>query len=362
MSIVYAVVGDIGAAKEMYAGIMALPPEVEVRWFVDPAVNAKAGTEFLAKLKNPVLYEIRGPEAGDKPDLIVIGTSVTSCNGQIAWTKWGFGRYPVVWVEDLWGTGEYPSVLCVRPDEMLVVDEMAARIARGVRFGLKTTIVGKPTFGTIPNASRQVKIRRHVRKQFLIEKDEFLLTIQFGGDLPERTLTQLPEIVGLLRSLSVVVAFRFDPKHPWKEKLWAAACESGLDIIDARALDLSELNIASNMIIADWGNTHAYKALLCGTPTATLLFPKHCVVGSNKVFDDYVHRVNRGFPGGVPPIVTSLSWGAESPEELMRLIGYVIRNEADAKTETIERALQFRHLATPGAAERMAREFMKYIA
>jgi hypothetical protein len=340
--------------REVYEGMQILEKHgVSVKYFVDADTHAKAGTDLLAKLKNPVFYETRGPLPADRPKVIVVGTSATAVSGQVAWTEHGHKNgIPVVWVEDLWGTGERAEVLSVRPDEMLVIDEIAARIAVTVRPRLKTTVVGKPSFGELPSTEETVGIRAQVRSNLGLSPEDFLLSVGFGGDPAVRTITQLPLLLKLFQAYNVVVAWRFHPKHPDATMLWEHATQSGIRSVDARSVDLTNLYIASDLVVADWGHTDAYKAVICGIPTVTMLFP-----------DDTERRNRVGYPEGIPPIIaTDLEWGARDVSEVGKLLQKSIAEGERIRSYTLAiRAKPFLDLVKPGAADRIADEVMKYL-
>lgn len=366
---VYAIGGDIGGMKEVHEGMNRLQGIcVDVTYFIDNDPLAKAGTDFLAKQNPPVSYETRGPIDSDCPNIIVIGTSATAFSGQIAWTRYGHDKgIPVVWVEDLYGTGERQGTLEVSPTVMLVVDAIAAEIANKIRPKVKTIIVGKPTFGKLPNEEQSAVMRERIREELMIGVQEFLLTITFGGDPAERAIAQLPLIIEKLRlmklqGINVACAFRFHPKHPQKDALWNTVEQSGLRYVDARKYDLTELNIASDAVCADWGNTDAIKAILCGVPTMTMLFPEHLMLANGQAFDDYERRVSVGYPGGTPPIIRSYpGWGMRNEMEFWLCLCDIMEYPEYAQKTTIARAEMFRDLLIPGAAERIAGEVMSYM-
>lgn len=362
--VVYAIGGDIGGMKEVHEGMNALQGiYVDVTYFIDNDPLAKAGTDFLAKQNPPVSYETRGPIDSDCPNIIVIGTSATAFSGQIAWTRYGHDKgIPVVWVEDLYGTGERQGTLEVSPTVMLVVDAVAAEIVRKIRPNVKTIVVGKPTFGKLPNEDQAAVIRERIRKELAIGEHEFLLTIGFGGDPAERAVAQLPLIIKALQGVNVVSAFRFHPKHPQKDALWNTVEQSGLRYVDARKYDLTELNIASDAVFADWGNTDAIKAILCGVPTMTMLFPEHLMLANGQAFDDYERRMSVGYPDGTPPIIGSHpGWGMRNEMEFWLCLSDIMEYPEYAQKTTIARAEMFRDLLIPGAAERIAGEVMIYM-
>lgn len=355
---IYAIGGDIGGMKEIYEGMRVLESRgVGVGYFIDAESRAKAGTDFLAKLKTPVSYETRGPLLSDHPRVIVIGTSATAVTGQVDWTTYGHEQgIPVVWVEDLWGTGERAGTLSVRPDEMLVIDEMAAQIARIVRPGLKATVVGKPSFGKLPSIEERVGIRAQVRNDLDLSPDDFLITVGFGGDPAERAVLQLPQFIQLFEPYNVVLAWRFHPKHPDVKMLWERATTSNVRSVDARSVDLTNLNIASDFVVADWGNTDAYKAVICGIPTVTMLFP-------DTNGEDTKRRALAGYPEGIPPIVaTDPEWGAKDVSDVGKLLQKTRQDGQNVRSYTLEtRAKPFLDLVKPGAPERIADEVMKYL-
>ncbi len=362
--LVYAAGGDIGGMKEVHEGMKVLRDAgVDVMYFVDDDPRAKAGTDFLAKQSPVIPYETRGPVDSDCPNIIVIGTSATAWAGQIAWTLYGESRrIPVIWVEDFYGTGERQGTLEVLPTVMLVIDAVAAEIVRKVRPGLKTIIVGKPTFGTLPNKDQAVVIREHIRRELGVRDHEFLLTIGFSGDPAERAVVQLPLIINALQGFDVVCAFRFHPKHPQKDALWSVVKASELHCVDARTYDLTDLNIASDAVFVDWGNTDAIKAILYSVPTMTMLFPEKFVTESGQVFHDYERRASVGYPEGVPPIIASHpGWGMRNPIDFSVCLRDVMEYPDYAQKATAQRAESFYDLLIPGAAERIAGEVMSFL-
>lgn len=343
------VVGDIGSAKEIVPAVKVLEARgIKVRWFADSAGKAKI--DVLEK--QGVAYEMVIPD-GYKPSVIVVGTSATAAVLKVEFTKYGRENgIPVLWVEDLYGTGERQNSLGVSPDVMLVIDDIAAQIAKTVRPGLDVRVVGKPTFGKLPTEDEAKDVRNKIRESVGLNDSKFLLTVSFGGDPAERALAQLPEIVrAIQRDLSgaVTVAWRFHPKHPKVDELWKMATESGIKFVDARKLDIFELILASNCVVADWGNTDPYKGLLYGVPTITMLFP-----------DDYERREGAGYPNGVPPIIASAKhWGARTPEDLTVLIYRVKQGEEAAWRYTRnERAKPFLALKQLGAEKNIADEIL----
>ena len=90
--IVYAVVGDIGGAREVLPAMQMLEKKygTEIKWFVDASLKAKAGTDVLDKAG--IVYETRWPVPDDNPDVVVYGTSETAIDAQMMWSAFGRTR------------------------------------------------------------------------------------------------------------------------------------------------------------------------------------------------------------------------------------------------------------------------------
>ena len=236
MKKILVVFGDIGSAKEMVPVLKVLEERgIKVSYVADP--KGKAATDVLGKAGIP--YETKEPADSDTRDLdaydlILVGTSATANSFQVAWTKYAREKnIPVLWIEDLYGTGSRKNSQIVSPDTMLVVDEVAKQIAKTVRPNLDVRVVGKPTFGALPDEVGAVSIRNKVREKLGLTESEFLVTVGFGGDPAERALTQLPQIISALEAYedSLTVAWRFHPKHPQKDQLWETATKSKVPFI-----------------------------------------------------------------------------------------------------------------------------------
>ena len=225
---IYAVYGDIGGAHETLPAMQLLEKDgVAVKHFV-LGERAQAGINVLEKARVP--YESRGPEADDKPAVIVVGTSETAVEGQIEWTKFGEEKnIPVVWVEDLWGCGEHKSTQGVCPTVMCVVDDIATRVARSVRPTLATEVVGKYSFGALAKKlANAEEIRTKTREQLaarlgIRDFSGKIVTYGSGGEVPARAyahLQALGEHGGLASCCDDEVIFvpRFHPKLPEADK------------------------------------------------------------------------------------------------------------------------------------------------
>lgn len=357
------VVGDVGSCNEL----VQVAPELEkrgvsVRWFADP--SGRAGTEVLAK--KGIDYKSVPPEGWyrELPKVFLIGTSATATGFKIATTRYGQARgIPVIWEEDLWGTGSRQSALEVSPDVMLVNDEMAAAIAKNVRPNLKTAVVGKPTFGKIPPFEECPQIRARIREKLGLSDSDFLVAYGFGGEPFVLAVSQVEVILNDSPfSPDMIVAWRFHPKHPKKDELWEKATSSSISV-DARSVDLLELYLSSNAVIVGWGGTDGYKVLLRGTPVITPLFPKGREAKEKFGYDDEEERRSIGYINAVPPILMGHeNWGASSISALAMILRSVRSDEEALRHFTRRvRSEPFQGLEEPGAASRIADEVMKFL-
>lgn len=346
------VTGDIGCTRELIATAKPFAEKgVNLSWFCDPEGKGEKS------LREAGIFDFRdrqpSPQYDHSFDAILCGTSATAAGLQVAWTSFGEDYdIPVIWFEDLWGTGEGSRVREALPDAMLVIDQAAAEIVWRVRPGVHVTVVGKPTFGNLPTKEEFLILRARIREELRILPHDFLTTISFGGEPPERAEAQLTKILEENPILHNKVAWRFHPKHPNAAGLWERAVASDIPFVDARKVELEKLYFASNAVVADWGNTDAAKAVLYGIPTATLLFP-----------DDTATRIAAGFPDGVPPIVgPHIMYGPTSPERLAILLESIVHHEKDRKLFTLQqRAPRFCMLRELNAEQRAVDATLKFI-
>lgn len=370
---IFAVGGDIGGARELLLVTQEIWRRgLEVRWFLDPSgrampdlfENQKSLTEL--GIQGSVQYETRCPEDSDRPCRILVGTSATAVERQLEWTRFGREQsIPVDWVEDWYATGSRKNTQTVSPDRMFVSDSIAKTIAEAVRPDLEVLVHGSPFAGSILARliRESLEFRPVIRHELGLTDADFLVTWIFGGDPPHRAWRQLVDFSSSLEELqdmaeeftglNVIVNFRFHPKHPDGRKLQDHARSVPVRQTDSAdcGIDLQRLVLSSNMVFADWGNTDTRTTLLGGIPIATLLFP-----------NDLQHRVDAGFPSGVPPVLMSHEgWGVKSVREMLERIRFVREDEARARRITEERALPFQKLIEPGAAERIADAIIKSI-
>ena len=189
--------------------------------------------------------------------------------------------------------------------------------------------------------------------------NDFLITFSSGGNSPERAEKQLNILTPVLSQYNVHVAWRFHPKLINAQTLLAFATANSLHSVDARTVDLTELCAVSDFAITDWVNSDAYKAVLCGTPTVTMLFP-----------NDTERLHASGFINGIPPVVmdeddgkiTLNRWGAKSAWQVNALLRSTIQEPIATRAYTYNfRSCPFRDLVKPGARERIADAVMKYL-
>lgn len=332
---------------------------VSTQFFVDPGQLAKAGTEVL--LKNGRDYQSRFPHPEDRPKVILIGTSATAVEGQIAWTKFGREKsIPVIWVEDLWGTGEREATRSVSPDVMCTLDEIAAKIVRSVRPDIRVEITGKPTFGGLAKyIPAQSEIATSVRAQLMeqmgfSDPNALLVTYWSGGEDAKRVEAHLKALHGLdeLTDRKVIFAPRLHPNLPAdsKEHLMKLASHGNCYVAEASKMNFDELTIASSVNIADWGSTGMYTSALFGVPPVMCLFP-----------DDKERRVKVGYPEGTPPLIfAGAGWGVNE-KQISSTLKWIMNDEVKAKKIVSENAVSFKSLLEPGAAEKIAKVVMEYL-
>lgn len=350
------IVGDAGPCLELIP-VAALLKErkIPVLWVADAGPQAQAGN-ILARHGIP--YETRGPNLGDNPGVILLGYSTKAIDAQNVWTGWAMTRrakggpiIPVVGYDDLFVNAIRPNVLDAEPDEILVISPLVEAMVRGRRPDARITVVGKSLH--IPDERERQEKRAAIRAKYQLGADDFLAAFGFAGEPMEHAPTQTEEILKERKRFhpETIFAFRFHPAHPHKKELteWMAA--SGLRSIDMNAEALLDVYMVSDAVVAGYGSTDAYRTVLMGIPTITMLFP-----------DDLEYRMEIGYVGGIPPIVASnVLWGADTVSYLSSLLRRIHERPYLAHQRTQERANQFRDLCTSDAAERIAAAVMKYL-
>ena len=147
---------------------------------------------------------------------------------------------------------------------------------------------------------------------------------------------------------------RFHPKHPDIEGLRSrTACVFGSRFVDGSLIkDAQHAVIASDFLFSEYAANDQFTGLLAGIPVGTLLFPDDCEWRTD----------NRGYPGGVPPILVGREeWGVDSIYKANELVNLAIKNPMFVKETTENRAKPFRTLLKPGAAERIASVIGDYL-
>lgn len=364
---VYAVVGDIGGARELKLAIDALramKPEIGVRWFVDPSPRAASGTNVLDPVG--IKYERRMPSADDRADLLVYGASATAYEAQLTWTKWAkILNIPVIGVNDFYGTINLPQVQSESPDIATALDEQDADITHAARPGVRTVVCGKPSFvqDIGPLIARKNEIRAEVRSRLGIADDEFMVLVSPGSEV-ESFSAHLDAVRQLTKLLDKKLVFvpRAHPKLLKLEegkrcveqevaKLSVNTAQGARVIADSVQMEksLARTVLASDLMLCTWGSTDQFTAALAGIPVILFLFP-----------DDTEKRRQAGYIDGLhlkgqPPFIGAFAgWCAETPEQLVERVDWILSNPASAR-EFVEAGAQvFQSLIRPGAAERIA--------
>lgn len=293
---ILAVVGDIGGAKELLPALDLLEAERDVTLMADTAGAAK---DMLEKAGRPwVAFD---PTSGELPfcDVLAVGTSATASEAQVALTRAARREgVPVVWVEDLYGCGSRVPVrepAGIAPDLFCVIDGIAAEIVRRSWPGVPITVCGKPSWGFLADlVARRAELRSEVRAQLGLAPGAVLLTCWHGGENPADERLTL-ETIGMFRNVPRLrLAMRLHPKMQADAlaamradlAAWGAVC------VDAGGVQAERLSIASDMVVASWGSTQGYVAVLAGVPTVVTAFGD----APEQMRDLY-------YPDGLPPHV-----------------------------------------------------------
>ncbi len=353
---VFIIGGDAGSTIDLIPVVALLKESgITVRWFADSGPQAQAGSIMA---RHGIAYEMRGPNLGDDPAVILFGYSNKAIDAQNLWIGWAMTRratggkiIPVVGYDDLFVNAIRPNVMDAEPDEILVISPLAERLVRDRSPGAKITVVGKSLH--IPDERERQKKRVALRAEYKLGAEDFLVAFGFAGEPADHAPAQIDEI---LRQRSVfhpetIFAFRFHPAHPRRTELAERMAVSGLRSVDMNAEPLLDVYMASDAVVAGYGSTDAYRTVLMGIPTLTLLFP-----------DDLEYRMEIGYPGGIPPIIVgNVLWGVDTVSYLASMLRRIREMPDLARQRTQERAAQFRDLCMPDAAERIAAAVMKYL-
>ncbi|MFY9463309.1 MAG: hypothetical protein WAP52_03950, partial [Candidatus Sungiibacteriota bacterium] len=354
----YIVVGDAGSCLDLLP-VAALLKErkIPVFWIADAGPRAQAGN-ILARHGIPC--ETRGPNLGDDPAVILLGYSNKAIDAQNMWTGWAMTRRakggpitPVLGYDDLFVNAIRPNVMGVEPDEILVISPLAERIVHGRRPDARITVVGKSLH--IPDERERQEKRAALREKYKLGEDDFLVAFGFAEEPADHAVAQTAEILNERSRFhpATVFVFRFHPAHPQKKELAERMAASGLHSVDMNAEPLMDVYMASDAVVAGYGSTDAYRTVLMGIPTITMLFP-----------DDLEYRMEIGYPNGTPPIVVGTIfdalWGVDTVSYLSSILRRIREMPELACARTQDRATSFHDLCTPDAAERIAAAVMKY--
>ncbi len=354
---VVGVFGDIGSCREGLPALRLLQERgIIVKYFVSAEPQAKAGTEVLAKAG--IQFETRDPQLEDKPKAIIIGTSSTAVQAQIKWTSFGKEKgIPVIWVEDLWGCGEWMQTRSVSPNVICTLDEIAKKIVLIARPDIRVEVVGKPTFGNfvkyIPVINEFTSLMRKLicERAGVDEEGAIVVTYSSGGN-PERVKAQLEALRDLdaLIDRKVIFVPRLHPTFLNRDEFKKLAHSGNKLVVNAYDLNLDELFINSSLIIGEWGTTGMYTGALFGVPGIMCLFP-----------DDTVSR-SALYPDGIPPLlIAGAGWSAENPCQLRERIQWIFSHKEEAEAQVREKVRVFAPLLEAGASERIAKVIEEFL-
>ena len=349
---IVAVFGDIGGCKETLPALQIL----RERGFTVGTVVSEGGKAVSVLTTSQATSDSflsNGSIDGRILDGIVVGTSATAGSAQIAWTDWGRSHaIPVIWVEDLYGTGERTAVRgSAGPDVLCVIDEMAADIARRGWPKAKVVVCGKPTFKRVGVLlAQQDTIRAQVREKLNIDARERLLTWFSGGERPEEEIATLIEGIEPLQKYNGLrVAARVHPKMPEpalgeiRARIASWSSRFRIDPIAVFAADANELTLASDIVVGTWGSTQCYVAVLARAACISTHF------GSAE------QRLAAGYADGLSPAVAAgAAMAVTIPAEIVSRVGDVLRGRGEGAHIEAVRNMPFRPLIAPGAAERIA--------
>ncbi|TAK05584.1 hypothetical protein EPO33_00325 [Patescibacteria group bacterium] len=349
---IIAVFGDIGGCKETVPALALLKKRrVGIEIVLDASPQSKAATVLPPDL-GPT-SQGRMPVDGDAPDAIVVGVSATAVGAQIAWTDWGRSRgIPVIWIEDLYGTGERASVRgCAGPSVLCAIDEVAGGIAHQAWPDAQIVVCGKPTFAHVGQLiARQVDVRERVRTALGLRTAEKLLTWYSGGDRPaEELATVIEGIEPLQKHPELRVAARVHPKMAEpvlgqiRERIASWPASFRIDPAAATALGADELTIGSDVVVGTWGSTQCYVAVLAHVA---------CI---STHYGPPEPRLAVGYPrGDSPAVAAGAAIKATTPAGVRDRVIDVLAGTAHGAHAMRSLADPFRALIAPDAPERIA--------
>ena len=249
---------------------------------------------------------------------------------------------------------------------MLVLDELASKIVLNKRPHIRTKIVGKPTFGKIPELNEMPAIRSETREKLGVTKRDFLIGWGFQGEPNKMAPAHVGEIIREKLQLDdgMIVAWRPHPKHLKKDEMWATLTSSGIRYTEkARDVDLLNLYLSSNAVVVPFGGTDGYKVVLRGVPTITPIFPSGELAKQLYDYDDEEARKASGFIDATPPLLMEdQTWGARSPNDVLDLLRGIRDDEGACRRITLKhRSLPFIDLEIPGSARWISDEITRHL-
>lgn len=356
---IIAVFGDIGGCKETVPALALLKKHgTGIEIVLDAGPQSRAGTVLPPDI-GPT-SQGRMPVDGDAPDAIVVGTSATAVGAQIVWTDWGRARgIPVIWVEDLYGTGERASVRgCAGPSHMCVIDAAARDIASRAWPHASMAVCGKPSFGHLGELiARQVDVRQQVRERLDVRAGERLLTWFSSGERGEDEMsTAVGGIEPLRHQAGLRVAARLHPKlaEPALSRIQDQIASWPkpflVDPVAAGAINADELTIGSDIVVGSWGSTQCYVAVLARVA---------CI---STHYGPPDRRLEVGYPTGFSPAVASgAAIRATTPADVRERILDILAGTAHGAHVMPSLADPFRRLIAPDAGKSIARAIQNAI-
>ena len=338
------VVGDLGSCRELlFITPMLIRWGYTLVWFADPQGKAK---DYLTK--EEVQFREELPSLEERPNLVLIGTSVSAWQFQVAMTErghqWGS---PVLWLEDLHGTGARLPVRCVNPDVMLVIDEVAETITHRTRPGVKTYVIGKPTFADL-SPIQGSDIRSRIRNENGIGQRDILVSYWSGGEIPERAEQQLQALVTFanLHRDRVVLVPRLHPKLPsgFRDEMWQFVKTNAPRVFHASELPADHLHLASDVVTAEWTGTEGLRAMLLERPVLVWMFP---MKGDEE-------RLRSVYPNESPPLLEAGAALAIATQTDLDVIMKIAEDPGRALQALSDGRQDFLPLLMPGADRRAA--------
>lgn len=296
-----------------------------------------------------------------RPDLVLVGTSATAYFAQNRWTA----RYtdfftiqsnvPVVWYEDIYGTGEILQVhSCHTPGKIIVIDDFARVIVRERWKELwsmdDVEVGGKPTYSETlaPLIAKRESLRTSLRSKLHLEhsNETPIVTYASMGESPERVVAHI-RAIGQAFDRGEKVIVRLHPKlrQSFENLMKEAENCLGEDLLDTSMItDTVSVILGSDLIITDYGGDAPYQATLAEIPVIMTMFP------------DCTEALKlRGYSNGVPPLLyAGACWGARDANDMEILATGIRGAPIAAKALIREKIRPFLPLLAPNAAGTIA--------